>query len=306
MRLVTYRAGRRVSVGVVEGEHIVDLGESFGSMRMLIEAGVEGLGRVRDLLEERREALPLASVRLLAPIPDPARNLWAVGWNYLEHFSEGVGKRDDDVVELPDHPTFFTKATMTLIGPTDPIAHDVDLSRHMDYEAELVAVIGRSGRSIPEEHALDHVFGYTVANDVTARDIQRRHGGQWVKGKSIDLTCPIGPWIVTADELGDPQQLTLRCEVNGAIMQEKTTAAMAFPVARLIAELSDGLSLLPGDLILTGTPEGVGYARRPPRFLAPGDLVVTEIDGIGRLENMVAERDLSSYTTRSGAGTDDG
>lgn len=293
MRLVSYMNDGGTRVGAVVDDQVVDLTDRFPTMLELITQAPE-LQALSDFSGRRPVAL-VSSVRLLAPIPQPLRHLWAVGWNYLEHFNEGVGKRDDDVADLPAHPTFFTKATRAVIGPTDAISFDAKLSTQLDYEAELVVVIGRAGRSIPADRALDHVFGYTVANDITLRDIQRQHGGQWVKGKSIDGTCPLGPWITTRDEVPDPQSLVLRSEVNGEERQAKTTAAMAFPISRLISELSLGTTLLPGDLILTGTPEGVGYARDPAVWLRPGDRVVTEVIGVGRLENVVEERDLSSY-----------
>jgi 2-keto-4-pentenoate hydratase/2-oxohepta-3-ene-1,7-dioic acid hydratase in catechol pathway len=195
--------------------------------------------------------------------------------------------------ELPDWPTFFTKATETVIGPYDDIRYDAALSTRMDYEGELAVVVGARGRSIPEGSALDHVLGYVVANDITARDIQRRHGGQWTKGKSIDGTCPVGPWIVTRDEIADPQALELECFVNGERRQRRSTADMAFSVARLISELSLGMTLLPGDIILTGTPEGVGYPQE--RWLRPGDQVVTSLSGLGTLVNAVKQATLTSY-----------
>jgi 2,4-didehydro-3-deoxy-L-rhamnonate hydrolase len=163
----------------------------------------------------------------------------------------------------------------------------------MDYEAELAVVIGRAGRSIPAAEAMGHIFGYTLANDVTARDVQRRHGGQWLKGKGMDGSCPLGPWIVTADEIADPQVLPIQCHVNGVEKQSSNTRFMVFPIARLIEELSLAMTLLPGDILLTGTPEGVGYARTPPEFLSPGDEVTVTIPDIGELTNRVVEYSLT-------------
>jgi 2-keto-4-pentenoate hydratase/2-oxohepta-3-ene-1,7-dioic acid hydratase in catechol pathway len=160
----------------------------------------------------------------------------------------------------------------------------------IDYEVELAVVIGTGGRDIPRERAMEHVFGYTILNDITARDVQRRHGGQYFKGKGLDGSCPLGPWIVTADAIGDPASLGIRCLVNGEVRQESTTAAMIFDIPTLIASLSEGLTLEPGDILATGTPSGVGYAMDPPAFLKDGDRVVCEIDGIGRLENTVREQ----------------
>lgn len=216
-----------------------------------------------------------------------------MGWNYLTHFEEGQGRRGDNQEELPEYPTFFDKPTTTVVGPYDDIPFDPDFSEKMDYEAELAVVIGRAGRSIPAAEAMDHIFGYTLANDVTARDVQRRHGGQWLKGKGMDGSCPLGPWIVTADEIADPQDLPVRCDVNGVQKQDSNTRFMVFPIARLIEELSLAMTLLPGDILLTGTPEGVGYARTPPEYLSPGDEVTVTIPEIGRITNRVVARSLT-------------
>jgi 2-keto-4-pentenoate hydratase/2-oxohepta-3-ene-1,7-dioic acid hydratase in catechol pathway len=291
MRLVTWESGGEARAGVVRDRAVVDLGAEFASVLDVIAAGSAGLERCASVAAAAGSGVPLDQVRLLAPIPAPRRDLFAVGWNYREHFLEGQRKRGGDDAE-PEFPAFFTKATGTVIGPYDDIAFDARVSERMDYEAELVVVVGTGGRSIPEAKALEHVFGYMAGNDVSARDLQRRHGGQWIKGKSIDHTCPLGPWLVTADEVADPQALDLRCRLNGEVMQESTTALMIFPVARLIAELSLGMTLLPGDLLMTGTPSGVGFARDPAVWLRPGDEVVVEIDGVGELRNRVADIDL--------------
>lgn len=223
----------------------------------------------------------------------PTSHLWAVGWNYVAHFEEGSGRRGDERAAMPEHPTFFTKSPTCVVGPEHPLTLDFTLSQCWDYEAELAVVIDRPGMNITEADALGHVAGYLVANDVTARDIQRQHGGQWSKGKSLDGTCPLGPALVSPDQVPDPQALTVRCLLNGQLMQEASTATMAFPVSRIIAELSRGMTLSRGDIILTGTPAGVGYTREPPVFLRPGDTLVTEIakgdQVIGRLANVVSE-----------------
>lgn len=292
MRLVTYEVGGRRSVGAVKGERVVDLGGLFASMLDLIEAGERGLDAARERLAREPGEHALAEVRLLAPIPEPRRNVFCVGWNYREHFLEGKGKRMMAKEELPEFPAFFDKATTAVIGPDDAIPFDARLSTQLDYEAELAVIIGRRGRSIPEDAARAHVFGYTVGNDVSWRDIQRRHGGQWLKGKGIDGTCPLGPWIVTADEVPDPQNLGIRCRVNGVVKQDSNTRHMIFTVDRLIAELSLGMTLLPGDILLTGTPEGVGFARTPAEFLRPGDEVEVEVEGVGTLRNRVVEAPL--------------
>ena len=234
-------------------------------------------------------AASLADVFLVAPVVPLVRNLFCVGWNYVDHFAEGAAVRGAaGAQEIPDRPTFFTKATRTVIGPFDSIELHADVTPSLDWEVELAVVIGRGGRDIPEGEALDHVLGFTVANDVSARNVQREHGGQWFRGKSLDGTCPLGPWIVTPDELGSLDGLAITCRVNGETVQSATLGDLHFGVPRIIAELTRGLTLEAGDVILTGTPSGVGFARTPPRFLAAGDIVESEIEGIGTLRNRVS------------------
>lgn len=241
----------------------------------------------------RGEVLPLAEVRLESPVHRFNRDILCTGWNYLDHFLESAGKRSGQgPAEMPERPTFFTKGPDTVIGPSDDIAYDPEISRKWDYEAEIAMVIGRDGRSIPEEKALDHVFGFLVANDVSQRDLQRAHGGQWLKGKSLDATMPLGPWITTPDEL-DLADLQVQCEVNGVLLQNASSSQMAFSFARIIAELSHGMTLRAGDVILTGTPSGIGSAREPQLFLDDGDVVVTRVSGLGELRNTVTLTDLS-------------
>jgi 2-keto-4-pentenoate hydratase/2-oxohepta-3-ene-1,7-dioic acid hydratase in catechol pathway len=227
-------------------------------------------------------------VRLLAPII-PKRNVFCVGWNYTEHFVETKGfQLTPAPQEIPDHPALFTKNPFAIIGPEAAIRHPAPISEQLDYEIELAVVIGFEGRDIAERDALDHVFGYTIANDVSVRDVQRtRHGGQWFKGKNFDTHLPLGPWIVTKDEIPDPQTLRLTTRVNGATKQDSNTKHMVFPVARIISEISAGLTLYPGDVIITGTPEGVGVGRKPPEWLKPGDVVELEIERIGILRNHI-------------------
>jgi len=289
MKLVTYLDGH-LRVGAVVEDGVADLSERFDSMQTLIEGGEPALEEARSLAAK---ADTVAEVDLRAPIPHPRRNVFCMGWNYLTHFEEGQGRRGDQQEELPEYPTFFDKPTTAVIGPYDDIPFDPNFSEKMDYEAELAVVIGRAGRSIPAAEAMDHIFGYTLANDVTARDVQRRHGGQWLKGKGMDGSCPLGPWIVTADEIADPQDLPVRCDVNGVQKQDSNTRFMVFPIARLIEELSLAMTLLPGDILLTGTPEGVGYARTPPEYLSPGDEVTVTIPDIGRITNRVVARSLT-------------
>lgn len=223
-----------------------------------------------------------AVTRLLAPL-EPI-NIFAIGLNYGEHARETGAA-------LPENPVLFMKPTTALNDPEAPIVIPAacDHGPEVDYEAELAVIIGRTARNVPTHSALDYVFGYTCANDVSARRWQKHGGGgQWVRGKSFDGFCPLGPELVTRDELSDPQNLTVRCYLNGECMQDGNTNDMIFPVAELISFLSRDTTLLPGTVILTGTPPGVGFARTPPVFLQPGDRVVIEIENIGRLENPVA------------------
>ena len=261
-----------------------------GSLQALIAAGPEAIAAARGLaaaaeaggLDEATVAPD--EVVLRAPIPWPVKNVFCVGRNYAEHIAEGE-RAQNIKVGITEHPVFFTKPQTAVVGPGDEVPIFPHVSTAIDYEVELAVVIGRRGRDIPPERALEHVMGYTILNDVTARDVQRRHGGQYFKGKGLDGSCPIGPWIVTADEIGDPARLGLRTRVNGALRQDGNTADMIFDIPTLISSLSQGLTLDPGDILATGTPSGVGYAMDPPCYLADGDVVVCEIDGIGELRN---------------------
>ncbi|HSD61286.1 MAG TPA: fumarylacetoacetate hydrolase family protein [Burkholderiales bacterium] len=270
-----------------EAERDPELPFDASCMVSLAESGKPGLNAVRDMVARVRSGgIALRQARLLAPIPRPRKNVMCVGWNYLEHFQEGERIRQSGQ-ELPAHPVFFTKTPTAVIGPFDAIPHDAAVSDKLDWEVELGVIIGRAGKNIPEELAYDHVFGYTVINDVSARDLQRAHGGQWFKGKSLDGTCPMGPVAVTADYV-DPNNLRLACRVNGVVKQDSSTRYMYFKISRVIAELSRGMTLEPGDVISTGTPPGVGFARTPPEYLKPGDVLETEIEGIGVLRNIVS------------------
>lgn len=227
----------------------------------------------------------------LAPMSRFRRDILCTGWNYPNHFEESKGLRGDQEVDKPDHPTFFTKGPNTVIGPHQEIGIDLTFGDSWDYEAELALVIGKQGRSIRESEAMDHVWGFTLANDVSHRQLQRAHGGQWLKGKSLDRTMPLGPVIVSRDSI-TPEEIQIECELNGRIVQSASVAQMAFPIPRLIAELSQGMTLVPGDLLLTGTPAGVGNARTPQLFLHPGDVLKTRGSGIGEMVNTLASADL--------------
>lgn len=279
MRLVTVERDGVVSAGELEGSS-VRLSRA-SSVQELLAATSEEVGLADAVVAQRTDVLvETDSIHLLAPVHRPKRNLFAVGWNYREHFQEGDATRD-----WPTHPTFFTKSPGTVIGARDPIRCDLRSSAQWDYEAEIAIVIGRPGRDIPEEQAPEHIAGFLLANDVTVRDVQRRHGGQWFKGKSFDETCPLGPALVTTDEVCGP--IEFRLEIDGEVVQDASTDRMYFGFARLIAELSVGMTLEAGDIMLCGTPEGVGYARTPPRWLKGGQRLRLRSPQLGELDNRV-------------------
>jgi 2-keto-4-pentenoate hydratase/2-oxohepta-3-ene-1,7-dioic acid hydratase in catechol pathway len=283
MRLLTYVAkkkGAAPRVGVMSGPgQLMEV--KVPDMLTLIASGNAGKALVkRALAQKPGKAIPLSSVRVLAPIPRPRKNV------FVEHFEEGAKARTN-VVEMPAHPTFFTKAPTAVNGPYDRIPLHAGVTEKVDWEVELGVVIGRGGINISEADAMKHVFGYTVINDVSAREIQRRHGQQWFKGKSLDGHCPMGPWIVTADKVKSWWDLRVVTRVNGVVKQDSNTRHMYFKIPRIIAELSAGMTLEPGDIISTGTPAGVGHARTPPEFLKAGDILETEITGIGLLKNRI-------------------
>jgi 2-keto-4-pentenoate hydratase/2-oxohepta-3-ene-1,7-dioic acid hydratase in catechol pathway len=277
MRYATFSLASdpRPRPGVVEADRIIEL--AAASLLDIIRDGGHAA--------HRGASHALADVSLLAPIPRPLKNVFCVGRNYAAHVKEGAAAYNQEV-KLPEIPVFFTKAPTTIGGPFDDIPRHGGVTQQLDWEAELGVVIGRAGRNISNADALSHVFGYMVLNDVTARDLQQRHG-QWFKGKSLDGSCPTGPVIVGADEFGDPQAKRLSLRVNGVTKQDAMTADMIFPVATIIEWLSKGLTLEPGDIIATGTPEGVGMGRTPQEWLQDGDVVETEIEGIGVMRNRV-------------------
>jgi len=267
---------------------------AMGDLVTIIAAG-DAPARLRALPSmPDAEQLPAVSVEWLAPIQRFSRDVLCTGWNYWDHFYESAGRREGQDVPKPDAPTFFTKAPGVVIAPGADIAFDPRVSAKWDYEAEIAVIIGRTGRSIPREKAMAHVFGYCLANDVSQRDLQRRHGGQWLKGKSIDGTMPLGPWIVLRDDL-DLSKVTIECELNGTLMQQASASQMAFSVAELICELSFGMTLHAGDVLLTGTPSGIGNARTPPVFLKEGDELVTRASGLGELRNSLRKTSLADY-----------
>ena len=282
MKFITFERDGEALPGVWLGEgHIADLSSAFGSILALIEAGEAGLSAARELVADEDVHLS-AAVQLLAPIPRTRKNVFCVGRNYVDHVKEGARFPGAAEVKLPEVPQFFTKAPTAINAPGGPVRLDEGLTKLLDYEVELAVVIGKAGRDIPKERAYEHVFGYTIANDITARDLQRRHD-QWFKGKSLDTSLPLGPWIVDAEEIGDPTTLELSLTVNDQERQRANASMMIFDIPTIIASLSAGMTLEPGDIIATGTPSGVGYAMTPPQGLKDGDVVVARIDRIGEL-----------------------
>ena len=310
MQLVTFRRGRgQAKLGAVWHESVLDLGglaKDLAAQRGVIrrgrggfpqgmlelirggqtaltlarEAWEHGQGLVDqqaiEELAQRKLAYPLRRVRLLAPIPDPGRNVFCLGRNYADHAAERGAA-------VPEHPVYFTKPNTAVVGPGDDVVHHA-ITKELDYEVELAVVIGTRARDIARADALRHVFGYTVINDVTARDLQKRHT-QWFKGKALDTFCPMGPVLVTADEIPDPQALAITLRVNGQTRQQSHTSKMIFPVAQCIEVLSQAMTLLPGDIIATGTPDGVGAATG--NFLKAGDRLEAEVEAVGVLANKV-------------------
>ncbi|QOL50275.1 fumarylacetoacetate hydrolase family protein [Massilia litorea] len=287
MQIATYQLDGRRFVGLVSDDR-----EQVTPFELPENAAAEGALVIIKLLADggalpapTGQGVPLASVQLLAPIPVPRRNVWCVGRNYHAHAKElqtSVFKDNDANPEA--WPIVFTKVPECVVGPFDNIMlPGAAISEQIDYEAELAVVIGKGGKNITRADAMGHVFGYTVVNDVTARDVQMRHQ-QWDMGKSFDTFCPMGPWIVTADQL-DGTRTRVRCWVNGELRQDGPTDNLIFDIPTLIETISRGITLYPGDIIATGTPAGVGLGMKPPRFLAAGDVVRVEIDGIGAIEN---------------------
>jgi len=288
MKLASVLGENGPQIGLVDGDTITVLPTGAGTVDDAIRGGAAALDAVRAAAQ-RAPVVPLSEVRLGAPLRRFNRDILCTGWNYWDHFEESAGKREgQDPPERPKHPTFFTKGPDTVIGPYDDIAYDPQISSKWDYEAEVALVIGTDCRSVDEADAMSHVAAFCIANDVSQRDLQRAHGGQWLKGKSIDATMPLGPWLTTVDEVSDLADLRIQCEVNGVVLQDASTAQMAFSFARIIAELSWGMTLRAGDVVLTGTPSGIGNARDPQVFLQDGDVVVTRVRGLGELRNRVA------------------
>ena len=313
MRFVTFARKNQQRIGVIGPEdQIIDLAEInrrylrggnqpyLSSMQAFIEGGPKALqvakkaekyvaGKTAEEQKKLTRAgglLKSSQAKLVAPIPWPRKNVVMLGINYREHVDEGARARSLEI-KYPEWPVYFTKPATSVIGHLGRVVHH-KITEKLDWEIELAVVIGKKGRDIPKDKAYDYVFGYTICLDMTARELQRQHG-QWFKGKSLDTFCPLGPWIVHKSALPDPQQVRLICRVNGEVMQDGNTRDMIFDIPTIIESLSSGLTLEPGDIISTGTPSGVGFARVPPVYLKPGDKVEGEVEGIGTLEVEIVE-----------------
>jgi 2-keto-4-pentenoate hydratase/2-oxohepta-3-ene-1,7-dioic acid hydratase in catechol pathway len=288
-------------LGILHRNDIVDFQTLIGdqdnvphSLLALIDTGPDVWQALANSAQAALSAGPptdavyrASAVHWHAPIPRPRKNIMCLGLNYKSHIAEGAKARGQEL-RVPDAPVIFTKAPTAISGPYDDIPAHIKVTSQMDWEAELAFIIGIGGTDIPRAEARKHVFGYTAINDVTARDLQFSHK-QWFRGKSLDGFCPMGPCVVTADEFGDPQDKRVSLKVNGVVKQDASTSAMLFPVDIIVETLSLGMRLEPGDVISTGTPEGVGFGRTPPEFLHPGDLVQVVVEGIGTLRNQVIE-----------------
>lgn len=288
MRIATIEVDTKTRVVIVDdtGEnywHVEDILPGFeGDMLDLVEA----VSAPADMLKTAGPGQPLAGRRLLAPMQRTVRNLFLVGKNYHEHAKEFSGSGFDSSAQVvPTAPNVFTKPASTIVGTGADVHSHPEVTQQMDYEAELAVIIGKGGRGIGKADAYAHVWGYTIVNDVTARDLQKKHG-QWFLGKSLDTFCPMGPWIVTADAI-DPQNIRIQCWVNGELRQDANTADLIFDIPTLIETISAGIELKPGDIIVTGTPVGVGIGFNPPKFLKAGDEVRISIEGIGTLNNSI-------------------
>jgi len=301
MRLVTYRrhVQEAARLGAIVGNQVVDLedlGISAGvdlpdNMLDFIDLGPAAVAGTKALLDDASlwpvgVAQPLQNVKLLAPIPRPRKNIFGIGLNYVEHIEESKRALDTSA-DLPKQPVIFSKPPTTVIGNHDAIEHNANITQQLDWEVELAVIIGTRAKGVSEQDALNYVFGYSVINDISARDCRR--AGQWIYSKGQDTYAPFGPCIVTADEIPDPQDLNLWLKVNGEIKQQSNTKYMLFKVATLIADLSAGITLEPGDIIASGTPAGVGAGRDPQEWLWPGDVVETHVEGIGTLRNPVVK-----------------
>ena len=286
MKLLTFIHDGQMRPGALDGNQVIDLAaaglpvDETGDLLRIVRGGDAMLKRVREAISSAtRRAFDLDAVTLTAPLHNPSKII-AVGLNYIDHCAEAK-------LPVPKEPVLFTKWPNSITGPYDDLHWPENVTREVDYEVELGVVIGRRGRNISEKDALDYVCGYTVVNDVSARDLQFANAKQWDRGKSLDTFCPWGPWIVTRDEIQDPHNLDVRTVLNGREMQKSNTKNLVFNINQIIAYASQGTTLLPGDLIPTGTPFGVGFSRTPPVFLQHGDVCECEVEHVGKISNKV-------------------
>ncbi len=287
MKLFTYASKDNApQIGAILDDRVINLhqasgGELPGNMRDFLEFGDSGMAAAENAIASATGGESLDSVRLMSPITNPSK-IVAIGLNYMDHVKE-IG------VAVPQIATTFCKFPSSIIGPNDEICWSNQITQKVDYEAELAIVIGKTARNVAEVDAFDYIAGYMNCNDVTARDLQFDLGDQWIRGKSLDSFCPLGPWLVTRDEIPDPNNLSIKSLLNGRLMQDSNTSEQIFKVAFLIEYLSAAFTLLPGDIITTGTPSGVGAFRKPPVWLKQGDTISVEVEGLGRLNNTCVE-----------------
>lgn len=288
MKLVTYKSDNDApQLGVVLDNRVINLhtasnGQLPADMRSFLQMGDAGMDLAREIVASAVDGLDLDSVKLMSPISDPSKII-AIGLNYMDHVRE-TG------IEMPDLATMFCKYPSSIIGPDEQIRWQTGLTEQVDYEAELAVVIGKTARDVTQENAFDYIAGYTNCNDVSARDLQFMPGDQWLRGKCLDTFCPLGPYLVTSDEIADPNNLSIQCRVNGETLQDSNTAEMIYKIPYLIEYLSKAFTLYPGDIIATGTPHGVGAFRQVPIWLKNGDIVTVEIEGLGQLTNTCFEK----------------
>jgi 2-keto-4-pentenoate hydratase/2-oxohepta-3-ene-1,7-dioic acid hydratase in catechol pathway len=299
MRFVTAQKGEKTIIGILilDGTRILDLQEAEGAMNgnstlpstmnECLDLGDLFVKKVSEIEEwalvhiDDRYVLELGEVVLKAPIPRPRKNVFCVGKNYADHAIE-MGSADD----IPEHVMLFSKAPTSVIGTEDIILHHDHVTNQLDYEGELAVIIGKKGKRIAEEDALDYVFGYTILNDITARDLQARHK-QFLLGKSLDTSCPMGPYIAHKSLISNPGNLSIETKVNGEVRQSGNTEQFIFSIEKVISVISQGTTLEPGDIIATGTPAGVGKGFKPPRFLNKGDVIEISVEGLGTLRNRI-------------------
>jgi 2-keto-4-pentenoate hydratase/2-oxohepta-3-ene-1,7-dioic acid hydratase in catechol pathway len=289
MKLVSYKStGEQTHLGAVKDDRIVNLhrasaGELPDDMLEFLKAGEVAMQTAKDLLVKADDGIPVDSVELLSPVTNPSKII-AIGLNYMDHIREAD-------IGVPELATMFCKYPSAIIGTDADIHWSRELTQQVDYEAELAVVIGKAAKDVSEANAYDYIAGYMNCNDVSARDLQFRPGDQWLRGKCLDSFCPLGPFLVTSDEIDDPHNLSIKCMLNGELMQDSNTREMIYRIPYLIEYLSKAFTLLPGDVIATGTPHGVGAFRDPPIWLGQGDVVSVEVEGLGSLTNRCVIRD---------------